>query len=314
VDKKDSRLLEALDIDPRMPLNQLARKMAVSPQVANYRLSKLFETGAIKKAGTIVNLSKIGYAQYKVFFRFKGINENLKKEIFNYIGKHKKTYWVSRVGGEFDLFCAFVVRTFKDFDKFLDEISHRFPNSIMNYVAFYGLDHEFYGHKHWNKKDILIKCPIATKVYKPDELDFKILRALKDNCRLSSFNIGTKIGVSYKTVQNRVKKLEKEGVISGYRIFIKDTVHKPFIVLFSYNNIDRNKESRLFAELRQSKPVTQAMKLFGEWNLFLIVRPTNLENLQDFIIQLRDKYDIILEHEIVPIFEDVTINLLPEVD
>ena len=49
-----------------------------------------------------------------------------------------------------------------------------------------------------------------------DELDNKILAAIKKNARLSYSEIGDLVGVSRVSVKNRMALLEKKGVIEGY--------------------------------------------------------------------------------------------------
>jgi len=314
MDKKDLRLLEALDGDPRMPITALAKKIAVSPQVAAYRLNRLFEQGVLQKTAAVINLSKLGYEQYRIFFRFKNVSEAKKDEVFNYLAKHKNIYWVAKIGGQYDLLCVVFVKTFQDYDEFLSNLHQTFPKVLQDYHAFYGVHHEYYSHKHWSKKNRTLVCglsKVSQKMYELDKLDRNILKVLAEDCRISSFNLGNKLGVTYKTIQNRTKKLEKQGIIEGYRIIIEDKEHPPFIVLFSYDNFDKKKETLLFHELRENKNVTQSIKLFGEWNLFLIVRTGSLEELQRLIIDLRDRYDIITEHQTIPIFKDVSIKLLP---
>ncbi|MBI2672948.1 Lrp/AsnC family transcriptional regulator [Candidatus Woesearchaeota archaeon] len=53
-----------------------------------------------------------------------------------------------------------------------------------------------------------------------DKKDHDILNVLIDNARLSYRQIAKKVGVSVVTVLNRVKKLEKEGVIKNYSAVI----------------------------------------------------------------------------------------------
>ena len=53
-----------------------------------------------------------------------------------------------------------------------------------------------------------------------DELDNKILEAIKNNARLSYSEIGEKVGVSRVCVKNRMTALEQKGVIKGYHTII----------------------------------------------------------------------------------------------
>jgi DNA-binding Lrp family transcriptional regulator len=54
-----------------------------------------------------------------------------------------------------------------------------------------------------------------------DEFDFGITLLLSKNSRLSPEKIGREIGLSGNAVVNRITKLEKEGIIEGYRTILK---------------------------------------------------------------------------------------------
>lgn len=49
-----------------------------------------------------------------------------------------------------------------------------------------------------------------------DTIDRKILNLIQDNAKLSTKEIGDKIGLSQSPTYDRIKKLEKSGFISGY--------------------------------------------------------------------------------------------------
>ncbi len=51
-----------------------------------------------------------------------------------------------------------------------------------------------------------------------DDLSYELLRELKKNSRISYRKLSSKLGVSTVTVIDRVKKLEKEGIITGCTI------------------------------------------------------------------------------------------------
>ena len=57
--------------------------------------------------------------------------------------------------------------------------------------------------------------------------------------------------------------------------------------------------------------ITQILRLFGVWNMFIHVRMEDNELLQNFIIKLRSKFSIIDDYEIIPVFEEISINLFP---
>jgi DNA-binding Lrp family transcriptional regulator len=55
---------------------------------------------------------------------------------------------------------------------------------------------------------------------KVDETDVKILNELARNSKITVRELGKKVGTSFVTAMNRVRKLEKEGIIRGYSLDI----------------------------------------------------------------------------------------------
>ncbi|MBN2394422.1 MAG: Lrp/AsnC family transcriptional regulator [Anaerolineae bacterium] len=49
-----------------------------------------------------------------------------------------------------------------------------------------------------------------------DKIDHQIISLLQENARLSNAALAEKVGLTTSTVHQRVKKLEKEGIIKGY--------------------------------------------------------------------------------------------------
>jgi len=313
MDKKDQKILIELDKDPRLSTSKLAKRLRISQQVADYRIKKLQERGIINKFGTIIDLYRLDIQQYRIFLRFKGIGQEKKKDIFKYLKNNKQVYWAARIGGRFDLLIVIGVPDFPAFDQFLDEMYKVFPQCFHDYRANYVLTHEIYKHKSWSKAltHDYISYGTGVSVEELDDLDWRILGEIKDNCRIAALQLAQKFNTTYKTIQNRIKRLRDKKVIIGERIFTSDKETKRFIVLLSYSEFSKAKERKLFAEFRQHPEITQAMHMFGGWPIFLHVRTENIEKLQSLLIQLRERHPLIQNHEALPVFEDILINLLP---
>lgn len=311
MDKIDQKLFLELDTNPRIALSKLAKKLRISQQVADYRLKRMLNQEKITKLATIINLKSLRQEHYRVFFTFNAQKEYSNKEIFKYLKNRKGIYWASRIGGKYDLLIVLFVFDFEEFDAFIEDFNQNFPGLIKDYKSCYALDHYIYRHKYLGKKYSSIHYGYNDKIIEVDELDYHILSKLKDNCRLSALELSRGKNVSYKTIINRIKKLEKKNIILGYRIFIKSEEKRPFVVLFSFKDYSRKTEKQLLSHLGGNDSVTQAVRLFGLWNLFLHIRIENNEKLQDLIVDLRHRFNIIDDYEIIPVFEDISIDVFP---
>ncbi len=308
-DKIDEKIIKELDLNPRISLTKLAKKTRISQQVADYRIKRMMKEGFIVKFGTIINLKALGQEHYRIFFTFYDHKKYSNNLIFNYLKKRKGVYWTARIGGKYDLHVTLFVFDFDELEKFIDDFNKEFSGLVKDYLACYVLEHLNFRHKYLGSSGT-IKYGYKDKINKIDNLDKIILNKIKDNCRLSSLEIANN-KVSYKTVINRIKSLEKNGIILGYRIYLKSNNIKPFIILVSYKNYSKVEEKGLIDYLENHKNITQLLRLFGTWNLFIHARIKNMEKLQEVIIDIRNKFEIIDNIEIIPIFEDITINLMP---
>jgi Lrp/AsnC family leucine-responsive transcriptional regulator len=54
------------------------------------------------------------------------------------------------------------------------------------------------------------------KTHKPDETDLQILKELQRDARLTYTKIGKTLGIAHSTVYERIKKMERSGIIKKY--------------------------------------------------------------------------------------------------
>ena len=59
--------------------------------------------------------------------------------------------------------------------------------------------------------------------------DAQLLSALRENARASTAEIARRLGLSRTTVQSRMERLEREGVIRGYTVRVNEQVERGYI-------------------------------------------------------------------------------------
>jgi DNA-binding Lrp family transcriptional regulator len=311
MDAIDLKLLRELDLDPRAPLSHLAKRLRISQQVADYRMKRLFKEGHITKLGAIINLKSLELEHYRVFFTFNAKKDIDERQVFDFLRQSCGVYWAARIGGKYDLVVVLFVRDFEAFDNFIDGFNTKFPGLIKDYKSCYVINHWMYRHKQLSNARSELSYGYNDKIMEIDDLDRYILGRLKDDCRIPALELAKGKDVSYKTIINRIKSLEQKKIILGYRMFMKSESQRPFIVLLSFKDYSRKSEKLLLSYLSENDAVTQTVRLFGIWDLFLHIRIEDNEKLQSLIIDLRDKFQIIDNYEMIPVFEDISINLMP---
>lgn len=122
----------------------------------------------------------------------------------------------------------------------------------------------------------------------PDETDLKILEMLQDNARIPFKKVAQEVGVSEATVYNRVKKMEKEGLIEKYTVKLNlESFENAWFTALIRVRLNSGKHVPEVCQLLQKMPHVHALyDITGEYDLVLIARFSNHNELFSFIREL----------------------------
>jgi len=123
-----------------------------------------------------------------------------------------------------------------------------------------------------------------------DEKDLKVLDILKYNSKLSTKQISKKLRIPITTIHNRIKKLEKVGVIKGYTVVLdykklNKNIMAYILVTITYVLPDGRKVSQEnVAKEIKSVGAEDVMIVTGATDILIKVRAEDIGELNDFII------------------------------
>ncbi|WP_298720676.1 Lrp/AsnC family transcriptional regulator [uncultured Ferrovibrio sp.] len=117
-----------------------------------------------------------------------------------------------------------------------------------------------------------------------DESDRKILRFIQENGRSSYAEIGAVAGLSVSAVNERLKKLEKQGVIAQWGARLDPVAAGCGILAFVYVMIERPEHEAAFLTLVRDEPaILECHHVTGDWSYLLKVRAGSLKALEDLL-------------------------------
>ncbi|MEU6825979.1 Lrp/AsnC family transcriptional regulator [Streptomyces atriruber] len=111
-----------------------------------------------------------------------------------------------------------------------------------------------------------------------DEIDRNILRELQNDGRLTNQELAARVGLSASPCMRRVRQLELDGVIRGYRAVVApEAVGRGFEVLVSIEvRRDRETVEAFEAALEDIPDVIEAYRLFGSPGCLLRIAVADL--------------------------------------
>lgn len=123
-----------------------------------------------------------------------------------------------------------------------------------------------------------------------DEVDLRIVQLLEENGRISHEEISKLLHISRPAVHQRVAKLEKNGVIKGYRAIIdwRKVEQKLKVLIFVKARCQNFKEiaEKIVNVQVPNVTIIECQRLAGEWCMMLKVRATAPEDITNLIDEM----------------------------
>ncbi len=108
-----------------------------------------------------------------------------------------------------------------------------------------------------------------------DDLDQRLLDALRADARAPIARLARALGLSRTTVQSRLHRLEAQGIIAGYTVRLSDTQERGLIHACVLMTVSHKKSAAVTAAIRRLPAVRRLQSVSGPYDLIAeIVAPS----------------------------------------
>ncbi|MBC6715432.1 MULTISPECIES: Lrp/AsnC family transcriptional regulator [Aurantimonas] len=129
---------------------------------------------------------------------------------------------------------------------------------------------------------------------KIDEIDLRILRALRADGRMSAADLSQRVGLSATPVIRRLRQLEESGVITGYAALIDEVALGFALSIFVSVKLDRQVDVALRsfeAAILRFPEVVDCWLMTGNRDYLLRIAVTGLKEFETLMIERLVKID-----------------------
>ncbi len=123
-----------------------------------------------------------------------------------------------------------------------------------------------------------------------DSKDLRILSIIQENCKLSLKELAKRVGLPMTTVHDRIKRLERSGIIKGYRAVLNAKklgfgVTAFILISFSYELKEgRISQRELVRKIATLPEVQEAHIVTGNWDIIVKVKVEDVDELGRFVV------------------------------
>ncbi len=114
--------------------------------------------------------------------------------------------------------------------------------------------------------------------------DQELVDILTANARIPLAEVAKTLGVSRATVQGRLNRLEREGVIAGYTTIMgKEEVHATTLSAVIMIELEVKQQVNVVSQLRKRPEIVQCYTVSGYFDLFVKIKCTTSTHLDEVI-------------------------------
>lgn len=116
-----------------------------------------------------------------------------------------------------------------------------------------------------------------------DELDEKILRLLGVDGRMTVKEIAQKVSLTSPAVSERIRRMEKSGVIAGYTVVLGDAERKNYVDALISISVAPADRQYFITMAENQQGVAQCFHVTGSHSFIVKVRCADIHELEDLI-------------------------------
>src|SRR3989344_3682311 len=306
LDLKDKKLLTEIEMNARISHTSLAKKVGLSKHVVKYRIEKLEEENIIQGYNAIIDSNKLGETIYVIYLKLIKISSTQEKRWMEEIGKNPAVITVGKNAGFWDLTLVIKSKDNQELNQLLEKILENKLENIKEKKITSEIESSYFNLKLIHEsKNIEFSTSNKQDKIAIDEIDKKILNFLANNCRIGLVDISIKLKMSPNGVKDRIKKLEKNKIIIGYKTKINyeelGYLHYRVFLHFRKMNDDIYIKIRQF--LRNKQNVESVSTYIGYADIDFRCYSKNLVGFYLLISEIKDNFlQNIIEIDSMPIF------------
>ena len=292
------RLLDIIEYAPALPAAKVAERLRCRASRVAYTLRKLRADGIIVRR-PIVNYAQLGYTNIGVYFSLRSAKRERVEALLANLARRSEVAWLGSLAGAYQYGMAVLVPSLAAFGTFLRDLGDRYEALLAARVIVPRLS--VLGYPRFASAKTLrphsLIAAVGTHPTPVDALDHAILQRLSNGDGGSIRDLAHQLSAASATVERRVTRLEREGVIVRwtYSVNTDRLGRHAFRLLLSTPHSSSALEAKLRQFCARHPAVTMLIQCLGGWDYEVEVEVEDPKEVTAIAQQLLEAFEGILE-------------------
>lgn len=334
LNKTDIKILFLLSQNSRRTISSISKLLSLSNDSIKKRIVKLENSELIKAYKVNINFNLLNFKEFDLYFKLKNYSQNDLNKIIDFLRNCKYITWIGTTFGKYDLRLSIVVKSSFEVSEFIESFKLTFKGYLINYLILeilekykipqekiysnlFDVEKSFFNNlSNYSKNNEKIKFQNSISFSQNQTLsnsDKKIISVLNLKPNNSLVNISNKINLTPESVKYTIEQLKNKDIVKSFSIILDTTkLNKIWSVFLFKLDLDNSKKFLFF--LKNQKNISAFVKLLGSWDYSVTVFADNIEEIHRILMDFRNNFpDLILDYEMLLLFETYKYPILPEV-
>ncbi len=316
---KADKVLAYFELRANASVVSAAKALKMQNPTVRYQLSRLIDTGVITSKRAYVDINRLGYTSYFIFFSLASSSATLRSRLLKKLIDIPQVVWLCEVGGEFHYGVSIAVRSPREVLAFIESLSNTAPNLIRDKLLSIRVSVTTFPKKYLSSgklsKSLLSQG--ANTVETVDQTSKSVLYFISKPSFDTERMLAEKSGIVPSTFSRKARELEKLKIITGYQYIVdvsklQRQVYRLLVITLSR---DKNLRQRIYKFSENHPLITKFIECLGQWDYELEVEARDNEQISilraELLESLPDSIDKVI---VVPLLKSIPCSMVPFAD
>lgn len=294
LDKKDKKILYELYKNARVPISIVAKKVELSKDTIKYRIQRMEKTGLILGYTAVVNLNRLGFHWNILLLQTKFENSEQESKFSEFLQSSKNVIKVMKCSGKWDYQIDVVYSSMLELNeiiKQIKELTFLLDLSVLNCLKEIKYSHLppifFADLKQEMALTAVGRVDESKEKIEIDDIDLQLIKSLVKNSRTSLLYLSKRVRLSPDATNNRIKRLEKNGVLHGYMPVVNTArLYDEHWIFIQTDKLPPT----LLAYLKQHQNIQTVYEIGYEYDLFFWISTTTIGEYETILSEIKHKF------------------------